>query len=613
MRTELTHFHLFCGLGGGAQGFNRGTARVRDVQASWRCLGGVDVDPAACRDFEREVGTTATCLDLMDRDQYRAYHGAEPPDGWREATTDDIRRAAGGERPDVVFTSPPCKGFSGLVSERSHRSDRYQALNRLTFRGVWLALEAWADDPPEFFLLENVPRIATRGRRLLDEIEALLDHYGYAHAETTHCCGELGGLGQRRQRFLLVARHREKVPPHLYEPPRRPLVGVGEVLGGFPLPGAPEAGPMHAVRRLQWKTWVRLALIPAGGDWRDLQALDVEDGHLRDFGVAPDCGWNRGVFGVQPWMSPSCTVTGRGGPTNGRFAVADPRPAWESDYAQLGVLPWADPAGAITTVRGGPGSGRFSVADPRLEERRTPYNNVYRVLDWREPAGCVTAGAGPSSGGQAVADPRPSTAWGGRGKYRVTDWREPAGSVIGASTTGSGASSVADPRLTCEPRRGAYGIVPWEAPAGTVLAAACHDNGRHSVADPRPLKQEGSGCQVAHTQAPELPAPEDRLECVIRALDGTWHRPFTTLELAALQGLVEPGEALQLDGKADSRWRERIGNAVPPPAAAAIAGEMGRAILLARLGDTFALGNTPIWVHPLVVALSVDVPEDLPR
>ncbi len=39
---------------------------------------------------------------------------------------------------------------------------------------------------------------------------------------------------------------------------------------------------------------------------------------------------------------------------------------------------------------------------------------------------------------------------------------------------------------------------------------------------------------------------------MIRALDNTWHRPFTTLELAALQGLVDPEEHLELDDLKDS-------------------------------------------------------------
>ncbi len=35
---EIRHFHLFCGLGGGARGFNRGSARVGNMQAVFRCL-----------------------------------------------------------------------------------------------------------------------------------------------------------------------------------------------------------------------------------------------------------------------------------------------------------------------------------------------------------------------------------------------------------------------------------------------------------------------------------------------------------------------------------------------------------------------------------------------
>jgi hypothetical protein len=69
-------------------------------------------------------------------------------------------------------------------------------------------------------------------------------------------------------------------------------------------------------------------------------------------------------------------------------------------------------------------------------------------------------------------------------------------------------------------------------PSGAVSAAAGHDNGRWSVADPR------------------LPAASAKLVAVIRALDGTWHRPFTTLELAALQSLVDP-EQLQIDAEHD--------------------------------------------------------------
>ncbi len=88
---------------------------------------------------------------------------------------------------------------------------------------------------------------------------------------------------------------------------------------------------------------------------------------------------------------------------------------------------------------------------------------------------------------------------------------------------------------------------------------------------------------------------------VIIALDGTWHRPLTTLELAVLQGfpaVLPDGRPLVLAGRSDARWRERIGNAVPPPAARAIAEAILRAMLPSRLG-VWVMGNTPIWVRPV--------------
>ena len=103
----------------------------------------------------------------------------------------------------------------------------------------------------------------------------------------------------------------------------------------------------------------------------------------------------------------------------------------------------------------------------------------------------------------------------------------------------------------------------------------------------------------------DMPGGSDNLIARITAEDGTWHRPFTTLELAALQSLVDPEEQLELDGLSDQAWRERIGNAVPSDAAQAIASEMGRTLLLAWSGETFALSAAPVWVRPVAVGLSV--------
>ena len=115
---------------------------------------------------------------------------------------------------------------------------------------------------------------------------------------------------------------------------------------------------------------------------------------------------------------------------------------------------------------------------------------------------------------------------------------------------------------------------------------------------------------------------------VITAEDGTWHRPFTTLELACLQSLLDPEHhllvedmqrwarslgnevafdrfSLAFDGTSDQVWREQIGNAVPSDSAEAIADEMGRTLLLAWSGETFQLSAAPVWVQPALAALMV--------
>lgn len=572
---KIKHFHLFGGAGSGAAGFKDATPNIGNLKGEMVLLGGIDVDPLACRDFKTLTGVEQSCVDLFSLDQYLKWHGHMPPEGWREATADTIRAAAQWQFPDIVFLSAPCKGFSGLQSPTRASTPKYQALNELTLRGVWLMLEAFADNLPGLIVFENVPRIATRGRHLLDQIISMLRHYGYATAETTHDCGELGdGLGQSRKRFLLVARHVEKVPPFLYEPPKRPLRSVGEVLSHLPLPGDPIAGPMHRMPALQWKTWVRLAFVEAGSDWRSLNRLAVENGHLRDYLIAPES--YPGVLGVKQWGETSGTVTGKSRPTNGDFSVADPRfapsAAWKDGQA-LGVRRWGESTGTVAGQQG-PLQGAYSVADPR-HTGPAKHSNEFRIVHWQRPGMAVTSAHGS---GKAVADPRPSMR------------REKGDNYL----TG-----------------GHYGVVRYSDHSYTVSASACHDNGQWSVADPRPADDASA------IEAPAMPSANDKLVARIRALDGTWHRPFTTLDLACLQSFIDPeewfapggpaarGESFVLAGSSDQRWREAIGNAVPRKSAKAIGTVMGQTILLARNGETFVLGSTPIWVQPMVAALAV--------
>jgi len=546
MQNEATFsvLHIFSGIGGAALGMQEAETEYRGVRGSFITLAGIDCDEEACRDFEMLTGARAVQMDLFSREDYIAFRGHEPPADWREATPEDLRTATGGINPDVIFLSPPCKGFSGLLPSKSAKSEKYQALNRLTVRGLKLAMEAFRNDLPGIILLENVPRITSRGADLLAEIKRLLGQYGYLFHEGYHDCGEIGGLGQRRKRYLLIARLPEKVSAFVYQPPKLRVRSIGEILGLLPMPDDPAGGPMHRLPQLQWKTWVRLALIPPGGDWRDLEKIAPEQYRLE---YIPRGG---GPYGVQEWDQPANTVIGH------------------------------------AKVRGSNGA---AVADPRL--KHIPREGVYRVQRWdepstTEPAGTVTGAMRPNNGAISIGDPRLNTRKNRRSNsYMVRPWDGQAHTITGEDSLGSGAQSIADPRLGCKCRNGLYGVQDWNQPGYTVTGARNLHSGTAAVADPR------------------IPEDTEQGVWVIISEDGTWHRPLTTWELMALQGFpvyLPDGSPVVLAGKSDARWRERIGNAVPPPAAQAIGEQILRALLLSMHG-TWELSATPIWVRERVL------------
>lgn len=528
--NKFTYIALFCGSGLMSMGVDA---------AGGECLGAFDSDPLACEDHFYLTGRVAHPVNL----------GTMMPE--------DLRALVGDTRPDSVFTSPPCKGFSGNLPAAKSRTQKYQSMNELAFRGIWLCLEAWKDAPPPFIVMENVPKIQTRGRKWLDDLASMLSEHGYVSRETTHDCGRIGGLAQSRDRFLLVARHVPQVGQfvHLHEPPKHELRGVGEVIGDLPVPvPGCGGGPMHRLPRLSALNWLRLALIPPGKDWKALP---------ESVALAPRSARFNGGFGVNVWNGPARAVVAEGSVRN----------------------TWA------------------SIQDPRIG--CSPRNGAYGVQGWSETAGTVIAHACHDNGAFVVADPRVTTPKGRRhGSLGVKSWEEPATTVIAHGSIANGNWTVADPRLKHPPRRGGHGVQGWSAPAKTVIAHPTTCKG-HNIADPRWPEPTHELVDVDGQIV--LVGPELDLESIrpaspvpiIRALDGTWHRPLTTLELAVLQGLPywHAGDWLCLAGKSHKTWREHIGNGVPVPAAWAIAREISNTLEEVRRGTTFRLGNTQVWVE----------------
>ncbi len=139
------------------------------------------------------------------------------------------------------------------------------------------------------------------------------------------------------------------------------------------------------------------------------------------------------------------------------------------------------------------------------------------------------------------------------------------------------------------------------ASAPLVTSGADLHAGSFQVADPRIVPQPRYRIMTL-AEAIDLDLPLDKpppFIPVIVAEDGTWHRPLTTLELAVLQSFppIFDGKPLVLAGRSHTRWREAIGNAVPPMAALKIAEQLLRTLLLAAIG-AWSMSNEAIWVMP---------------
>ena len=559
-QLEFTILHLFGGVGGSALGTAASRARFAGHEARFKDLGSVDFNQQVCDDYEMLTGVKALCADV---------HTLTPAELLRYCP----------RCPDVVMMSPPCKGFSALLGAERAAQEHYQQMNMLLVDALFLLMSTWSKPPPLIFI-ENVPRIQSRGKHVLDIMRQTAQAHGYTIGEGNHDCGELGNLAQHRRRYFAVMRLTSAVKRFVYHVRKKPVRACGDVISPIAMPGNIEVGGwMHSVPEISWKNWVRLALIPAGGDYRDISGV-LKPGQAR-----------RELFRRAPltaWDQPTATVAGPGGSNIG--AVSDPRiEEWGGGRgsARLGVIPFDRAAG---TVRGEslPNNGAFSVADPRW------HANVLGVNSMSKAVGTVTSQGRITTGRFAVADDRVATARSlltrtGGGWQRVagvTAWEDVGPTVTAGAKIHAGSFQVADPRwlaVGCTPRPGAYGVMSWQAAASTISGSQRIDNARAAIADPR------LDDAVIKKSPSFIP--------VIVAEDGCWHRPFTTYELAMLQGfprIMRNGQPFQLTGRSHTRARQGVGNAVPPPAAEEIGNQLLMALLCNKVGVP-AIASGGVW------------------
>ena len=120
---------------------------------------------------------------------------------------------------DLVMGGPPCQPFSSLGKKLGRDDPR---------NGVDLFMRAVEVLDPTYVVMEEVPRIATKYRDVVEEAADVLYGRGYDVCEWLLNAAEYG-VAQDRKRFFLIGTKGCPSPP----PPQGGIRGVGDVLPGL--------------------------------------------------------------------------------------------------------------------------------------------------------------------------------------------------------------------------------------------------------------------------------------------------------------------------------------------------------------------------------------------
>jgi DNA (cytosine-5)-methyltransferase 1 len=240
-----------------------------------------------------------------------------------EVRGEDLLASVPQRRLHLLMGCAPCQGFCSLTRKVKKADPR----NRLVLEMSRLVLET----RPDMVLMENVPEITTRGRRLFRSFINDLTKAGYVVQWRVMQMADYG-VPQNRKRLVLLAGRGFLLdfpkPTHAKHPdpasdlqPWRTLRdAIGDVrrrpvrLSAAKGKRAPRAANWHVVRDLKVRTREQLRAARPGGTWLDI------DPELR-----PECHRDgyvgfRNVYGRMRWEQLPVTITaGCTTPAKGRF------------------------------------------------------------------------------------------------------------------------------------------------------------------------------------------------------------------------------------------------------------------------------------------------------
>jgi DNA (cytosine-5)-methyltransferase 1 len=234
----------------------------------------------------------------------------------RSVTGDSFLKLSPNGRIDLLAGCPPCQGFSSLTANYKVKYNRSTAHpgNRLVRQMTRLIEEI----KPRAVMMENVPGLENKGKRLFNELIRTLKANGYMPQHDVLQVADFG-VPQSRRRLVLLAGRGFSID--IPEPTHsrtgndglRPWKTLREAIYGMPKPvtlsdamkqGGPQAFDWHVVRTLSAQNRRRIKKAKSGKSWWSIPKR-----------MRPSCHQDKqagfgNVYGRMGWKQVSPSITG---------------------------------------------------------------------------------------------------------------------------------------------------------------------------------------------------------------------------------------------------------------------------------------------------------------
>lgn len=277
---------LFCGSGGMSIGF----AAAGVLYKKFRLIGGFDINPNACKSYEKNFGIPCIQGDvrnLAENDQ--EYEKFLDKIGYDR------------KKPTLLIGCAPCQGFS---PHRKKNWDEVDERNDLVIAFAKIVKKM----KPDCIVMENVPELLSKKYwNYFSTMKKMIEDEGYIVKQSIYNAAAFGVPQERFRSIIIGMKKRFSLPQYLFDKDQYrtvrdaigelPSISPGEVL---------DSDEYHKCANHKQSTIDVIKQVPINGGNRPV-------------GIGPKSGY-ADVYGRLKWDVPSITITGSArNPASGRF------------------------------------------------------------------------------------------------------------------------------------------------------------------------------------------------------------------------------------------------------------------------------------------------------